>query len=262
MSTDLFLYANGDSFVQGVELGDFLKTEFPGYYNFNEERPAHIHKWFLEDQQRNKFTSDELLKKIAVEEYNRNFVAKIQQKLNCKFLNSGLGGSSNDRIIRVTIQNLIEIKKQHKNVVAIIGTSDPSRLELPNNNNTALWRPYFLSTTDNINNELSKYYLLNLSRYHRMVLFYKNVILLQDFCKVNNIKLLWLAGNANIIDDNNVTDRKSVEDYNNFKEYANFSYTVEMPKIAKDINDGVMCPGYHFSEKVHDATATILLEKI
>ena len=91
-------------------------------------------------------------------------------------------------------------------------------------------------------------------------MFYKSAILLQDFCKVNNIKLLWVAGNGNIVEDNKVD--RNIEDYNNFKEYANFSYAVEMPKIAKDINVGVMCPGYHFSEKVHDAVANILLRKI
>lgn len=261
MSTDLFLYANGDSFVQGVELGNFLKTDFPGYYDFKQERPDYIHKWFLEDQQKSKSISNELLKQISTEEYTRNFVAKIQQKLNCKFLNSAFGGSSNDRIARVTIKDLIEIKKQHKNVVAIIGTADPSRLELPNDFGSLLWKPYFLSSTDNINNEISKYFLLNLSRYHRMLMFYKNVILLQDFCKVNSIKILWVAGNGNIIEDN-VVDRTNIEDYNNFKEYSNFSYAIEMPKIAKEINNSVMCPGYHFSEKVHDAAATLLLEKI
>jgi hypothetical protein len=260
MTTDLFLYANGDSFVKGAELGNFLKTDFPGYYNFNEERPKHIHTWFLEDQQRSKSTSDEFLKTIDTEENTRNFAAKIQQHLNCKFLNNALGGSSNDRTTRVALRDLIEIKKQYKNVVAIIGTADPSRLELPNDNSNLLWRPCFLSQTDDINNQISKFYLLNLSRYHRMVMFYKSAILLQDFCKVNNIKLLWVAGNGNIVEDNKVD--RNIEDYNNFKEYANFSYAVEMPKIAKDINVGVMCPGYHFSEKVHDAVANILLRKI
>lgn len=260
MSTNLFLYANGDSFVKGTELGDFLKTDFPGYYNFNQERPNHIHSWFLEDQHKSESVSDEFLKRISAEEYNRNFVAKIQKKLNCNFLNSAAGGSSNDRTTRVAIQDLIEIKKQHKNIVAIIGTADPSRLELPNGINTPLWKPYFLASTDDINNTVSKYFLLNLDRYHRMFMFYKNVILLQDFCKVNSIKLLWVAGNANIIEDNVVDN--DIEDYKNFKEYANFSYAIEMPKIAKAINDGVMCPGYHFSEKVHNSVATLLLEKI
>jgi len=258
MTTDLFLYANGDSFVKGDELGNFLKTDFPGYYNFGEEKPEHIHRWFLEDQRRT--TEIELLKKIAIEESNRNFVAKIQKNLNCKFLNSAFGGSSNDRITRVTIADLIEIKKQHKNVVAIIGTAEPSRLELPNNSNVIPWKPCFLSATDKINNEVSKYFLLNSGHYHRMLMFYKNVILIQDFCKVNSIKLLWVAGNANIIENNVVN--KNIEDYNNFKEYANFRYAIEMPKIAKTINNDVMCPGYHFSEKVHESVATLLLEKI
>jgi hypothetical protein len=262
MSTDLFLYANGDSFVKGAELGDFLKTDFPGYYNFNQERPNHIHSWFLEDQHRSKSVSDEFLKRISAEEYNRNFVAKIQKKLNCNFLNSAAGGSSNDRTTRVAIQDLIEIKKQHKNIVAIIGTADPSRLELPNGNNTPLWKPYFLASTDNINNTISKYFLLNLDRYHRMLMFYKNAILLQDFCKVNSIKLLWIAGNGNIIKDNNVVDQKNIEDYKNFKEYVNFGYAIEMCEVAKDINIDVMCPGYHFSETVHDVVANSLLEKI
>lgn len=260
MSTDLFLYANGDSFVKGEELGNFLKRNFPGYYNFDEEVPEHIASWALEDRQRNEFRSDEFLKRISTEEYNRNFAAKIQQHLNCNFLNNAQGGSSNDRTTRVALQDLIEIKKQYKNIVALIGTADPSRLELPNDNTDFLWKPYFLAKTDNINNPISQFYLLNLSRYHRMVMFYKNVILLQDFCKVNSIKLLWIAGNSNIIEDNVVN--KDIKDFNNFKEYANFSYAVEMPKIAKDINVGVLCPERHFAEKVHDAVATLLLGKI
>ena len=93
-------------------------------------------------------------------------------------------------------------------------------------------------------------------------MFYKNAILLQDFCKVNNIKLLWIAGNGNIIKDNNVVDQKNIEDYKNFKEYVNFGYAIEMCEVAKDININVMCPGYHFSETVHDVVANSLLEKI
>jgi hypothetical protein len=260
MTSDLFLYANGDSFVKGDELGNFLKTDFPGYYNFSEERPERMDSWILEDQQKNKFRSTNFFKTINAEEDKRNFAAKIQKHLNCNFLNNAQGGSSNDRTTRITLQDLIEIKKQHKNIVALIGTAEPSRLELPNDNTDLLWKPYFLAKTDNINNPISQFYLLNLNRYHRMVMFYKNVILLQDFCKVNSIKLLWVAGNTNIV-ENNVVDTDA-EDYNNFKEYANFSYAAEMPKIAKDIDIGVMCPGRHFAEKVHDAVAMLLLGKI
>lgn len=270
-----FIYANGDSFGKGSELGDFLLSSHPGYYNFNEERPSIIEKWFNEEYLRpGSATQKERTLKwslINQEENTRNFSYKVSKKLNVKYLNSSKGGSSFYRIILKSLADLLEIKKTEKNIVALIVTSCPSRIEIPiaasYNNKSNFWRScnMHIPNADPSADELIKYYMLNYDNYHQIVNFYKNTITLDNFCISNKIKLLWVAGNSNVLKTVIPEDKYiNCPDFKNILEYFDKEtfYSVELPEIARDININTMTPGYHFSEVVHEKAAELLLEKI
>jgi hypothetical protein len=64
----------------------------------------------------------------------------VAKNLTAQLVNRGKGGSCNRRIIRTTLRELTELKKKHKNILALIGLTFISRTEL--------WQPW-LPATDN-----------------------------------------------------------------------------------------------------------------
>jgi hypothetical protein len=64
----------------------------------------------------------------------------VAKNLDARLINQGKSGSCNRRILRTSLRDLIEIKKQHTNVTALIGLSFISRTEL--------WQPW-LPANDN-----------------------------------------------------------------------------------------------------------------
>ena len=267
MSTDVFLYFNGDSFVEGCELGDFLIPEYPGPCNFTDPENSETKKWYNAVHTMGTelwHNRNKLLTSIKQEEKNRNFSSKLAQLLNVNFLNNALGGSGMDRIIRTTISDLNQLKKTEKNIVAIIGTAEPMRIELPVTDDFP-WRTFHPGNkVDNeMLNMVLNYYYMNSSNYHKMFWFYTHVLLLQDFCKLNGIKLLWVSGNSPIVKDYPIEDKfLNEKDIEQLVEYVNFKPAVDMKELAKNINRGVILPGYHYSEIVHCETAKKLYEQL
>jgi len=47
-----------------------------------------------------------------------------------KIINAGLGGSCNQRIFRTSVRDLLELKKQNRDVLVLIGLGNPARSEL------------------------------------------------------------------------------------------------------------------------------------
>lgn len=269
MSIDIFLYSNGDSFVEGCELGDFLLPNYPGATNIYDSENKNIRQWFNDTRLMNTSLWHErnrILPEIEQEEKVRNFTAKLAKSIGSDFLNNALGGSSMDRITRTTISDLIELKKTENNIVAIIGTTEPARMELPviDNDTIPWWSVHPGNSIDNKQmNEVVNYYSMNASNYHKMLAFYKNVILIQDFCKINAIKLLWVSGNSNIINDYDIEQQYAKQkDIQQLTDYANFKPSADMQQIAKSIIDKTVLPGYHYSEIVHEETARQLKELI
>jgi hypothetical protein len=271
MSTDLFVYANGDSFVEGCELGDFLLPDYPGISNYNchdhsLDHPTRI--WFTNLHtmghplwaERNRLMSD-----IKQQEQQRNFAYKLSQKLGAKYMNSGLGGSGNDRIARTTLRDLIELKKTEKNIVALIGITEILRMELPAMGKDDAWNIFHPGNPieNSVFSEITNYYYLHTKNYNRLINFYRHIILLNDFCKLNNIRLFFIAPfdpieKVFIIEQEFAKEK----DYLALKEYADYHESVNMNSIARDIDIGTKLPGYHFSELVHEHTANELLKLI
>lgn len=268
MSTDLFIYANGDSFVEGCELGDFLLPNYPGPGNYECYHEDVSRKWFNELHTigtelwaaRNK-----LRPLITKEEQQRNFAFKVSQQLGAKFMNNALGGCGNDRIARTSLSDLIEIKKTEKNIVALIGITEVLRMELPASEKNNTWNMFHPGNPieDPVFSEITNQYYLRTKNYNKLVNLYRHVILLKDFCKVNNIRLFFVSPFNPINESYPIEEQHANEkDYLALKEYADYHEAVNMDTIARTINHSTRLPGYHFSELVHEHTANELLKLI
>lgn len=267
----MLIYCNGDSFVAGVELADDLLPDYPGLSDFGNPSEK-AREWIANTYNPKHHYSkirEERCKELIQVEYSRAFPNKLHEILNVPVVNHGLGGSSMDRIVRTTITSLIELKKTHDNIIAIIGDTDCNRSEVPNYESfdyedavgfAKYWQ--CLSSNYHMSNReplepLIEYKLRYEKNYHSLVNYYKNVIMLQDFCANNNITLYWLEsyGRGEIVPESQYDNDTCLT---NLKEYAGFKYTIRMSESAEKIYNNVLCPSGHYGENVHTDVANIL----
>lgn len=258
----MILYCDGDSHVAGTELGDVILPEHPGFLPWGcpEQLSIHNAKWIERT-----FGNGDLshyrkqqLEKIALLEKEKAFPNKIANKLNIEVVNAALGGSSIDAICRRTLSNLIQLKNRDT-VVAVIGITDPWRFELPNSNSDDVpWMCVLPNNNVDYLKEVTKYMVLAEKNYHSLVRFYKNIITIKDFCKLNDIKLFFIERYP----INDVEPYfENYKDYVNLKNYANFKADLNFMKIVATQNLGnVMCPAFHFNETVHEYISNKVIE--
>lgn len=279
------LYFNGDSFVAGVELGDDLIEGYPGLLPWPMTTKQHDinREWLRKSQiplliwqthpRKTKF--DEIIKL----EFERAFPNKVSTLTNLPVVNRALAGASMDHIVRTSMTDLYNMKKENptEKLVAYIGTTYPHRWEVAHDITgqhdiyglhqdwICISSSYTVDTESDYLKSIRKYKTMHYTPYHATVNFYKNVVLLQDFCKLNDIELHWISTFDNIIkyplDIDEFADRK---DINMLIEYANFKYTIDMREIIETEFDGqnVICPGGHFGEPVHDRVAKKIVEML
>lgn len=281
----MLIYANGDSFVAGVELGDDIMPDYPGTIPYNGSASEHerINSWI-----RNTYNPDHPLYKsrqklsddIMKLEYQRAFPSLLSNLFQCPVVNHAFGGSSIDRIVRTSIFDLIELKKTNQNIIALIGTTELSRFELPSPHNHwnktkdfcghyQCWKSinvHFPDLNDSdLANKIVEYTLRHERNYHSLVRFYKNVIQLQDFCKLNGIKLFWISAFQNVLNtfiepEYQYKDNNELESY---MDYAKFEYFLDMHDVAATCNlKSVLCPSGHYSKEVHTLIAEKLFHKL
>lgn len=272
MSTnDFVIYCNGDSFVNGHELGDSLLSTYPGYYDYDKRVPeitTIYEKWYTDSFNTNLDIGKEReLRTSAINELQRKlaFSSIIQKQLNCNVINSSFQqlGNSQGSITRCSITDLYNLSKKYKKVIAIISTTSADRFDIPGSDNN--WYNLMLTNKPNPTNhynellsEFIKFYMHYGTDYHLLVEWYRNIILLQMFCKSNNIKLFMVTG----IPKFDLGEYQDKEDLQAFRELANLKYDVNMVDLAKEIQYKVYCPGYHFAPIVHQKTADILCDLI
>lgn len=277
----MILYANGDSFVAGVELADDLLPRHPGYlpyYATNAEKDRN-RQWIDKTYDLNHPYGKEREQKrktLIKTEYERSFPTKLARLLGCDHINRAQGGSSLDRIARTTLSDLIELKDKDKDIIAVIGTTCPSRSEISTPfgyshdiDETGYWDQIsttFLSGHQNDGpiTAMIKYRVEHDKNYHQMVSAFKNIILISDFCKLQNIKLYWVANNIDILNQVQVErELEDCKDYQMLRRYCDLQYTTNMAKIASTMESkDILCPAFHYSEKVHVETAFDLFTKI
>lgn len=271
MSTDVLIYCNGDSFVNGYELGDDYITGHPGYYDYSASIDiAHEYNyWYSNTFDINTDLGkerDDKSKQIFAKQADLAFPNIIHKKTGLKVINAATKytGNSQASISRNTITDLYELKKEYKKIVAIIGTTSVNRLYIPNENGT--WHNIMLGYK---NREEKNHYANKLkgfidfyhhyyTEYHLYIEWLKNVILVKAFCESNDIPLLWTTGIYPAIHEK-LPDEP---DLKAFVDVANIYYDVNLVSLAKEIDKNVMCPGYHFSHIVHEQAAQLFIDKI
>ena len=66
----------------------------------------------------------------AVTSNGKRYSEFLGEKFQCEVVNSAISGSSNARIFRTSLRDLVALKKQHDDIVAVISLSFPLRTEL------------------------------------------------------------------------------------------------------------------------------------
>lgn len=279
----MIVYCNGDSFVAGSELGDEILPEYPGLldapWDITPNSPHEVAKrWYFKshnpDNHIGKARFDNQLS-ISEAGYRQAFPNKLEELTGVKVINHSRPGTSMDRIVRSSMSDLLTLTKTHSDIVAVIGTTGATRSEIACRDYNEIdhdqgipnvWRcisSIYRLPNDTVDlNYLISYKLTYEKNYHHYVNVYKNIILLQDFCKLNNIKLLWVATFDNHTSVDVEKEFSQARDLNNFVEYADLKYAVDMSEIANRLKTKTVCPSGHYSEIVHTETAKQLVAKI
>lgn len=117
------------------------------------------------------------------------------RQLKCDYLNNAKGGGSNQRIVRTTIDWLLENKDKWNEVLVLIGWTEFHRYEILNNRN---WTQINRLDTPpekmqkRVGSENWKSYISNFYNMWRMYNNYlDNILYLQLFLESNNIKYIF-----------------------------------------------------------------------
>jgi len=140
----------------------------------------------------------------------------LSKKLGWDCVDRAEPGSCNSRIIRVTIEDCINLKKQSQDIVALIQLSHLSRFEYPTNNNPLNDPFYSAKVGDPINtslpNEIQKYlnaYWKIYNDHQMLVNLVTSLIGLTTFLSNQGIKyFLYLGPNENEIWEKNIGNEK------------------------------------------------------
>lgn len=281
----MLIYCNGDSFVSGCELGDDLLTGYPGLLPWPPDTKQHelnkewVRKTHAPVQIWQMHERGNIVDQITKLEFERAFPNKVSMATGIPVINRAIHGASMDRIVRTTMTDLYNMKKESPNeeIIAFIGTTYPYRWEVAydvaNQHDMhgfpqdwiCISSSYTIDAESDYLKGIKKYKTVYYHYYHALVNYYKNIILLQDFCKLNNIKLYWIATYDNLIkyplDLEQYEDRL---DINALMEYANLEYTLDMREIVETefVDQPIMCPGGHFGEPIHERIAQEIVKII
>lgn len=278
----MIIYSNGDSFVSGVELADYIIPEYPGArarYDYEKEKICKnwIERTYNENDYLGKNRS-QLLQKIFHLEYEKAWPNKIQSKTGHRVVNNARGGSSLDRILRTSLTDLLSLLSYEEKIIAIIGTTDPNREEIPTNSNNLnetdwtgqnkhweqISSSYKNPAQTGLIDSIIDYKIEFETTYHQLVKAYTNIITLQNFCKLNNITLYWISGFHNLLDmysEDSILDQRELDLR---KKYLNFSYRYNINEISKSmpIAAETYCPDGHYSEIVHEKLSDIIIDDL
>jgi hypothetical protein len=272
------LYCNGDSFVAGVELADEILPGYPGLLTWPPYTKQHEqHKIWLQSAHATGLVNRDKMKEIEKLELERAFPNKVSALTGIRVINRAMPGSSMDCIVRNSLVELYNLKKENpnENIIALVGTTYPGRREVsndtPNRTDRYLRSQDWVCVSGTYSNAGESEYLSNMrkyqvmydTQYHQMINFYKNIVLLQDFCKLNDITLHWVASHDNILTDSwPMTGYEDRLDINMLMEYAKLEYIVDMKKIVETefVGKQVVCPGGHFAESIHQRTAEKIVD--
>jgi hypothetical protein len=255
----MFIYSNGDSFTNGDELASDILPNFPGW---SEDPPFDVrrvrnHKWLHVALTKNQH----LIGPYMDECRRRAYPQKLANLLKCELFNNALGGGSMDYIARNTIIDLIDLKKKGtKDIIAVIGTTSIFRIELPIDDDQWLSTHIGSGQPAQIPSSFTEHYVKKYSVIHAYSNYYKNLILIQEFCKVNDIRLILV----DVMSEDNIEmpdNKEEAMKIDLLKQYAK-PYDFSMSRIAHKVGGKIFAPCGHFSTIVHDKLAQEIVKII
>ena len=292
----MIIYCNGDSFTSGVDLADYLIPGYPGGTPMSpretgQQTPdvreaANWHKNTYDNSHQLGKLRQTKMRAIQNEEFNRAWPNKLHNLSGYPVINNAQSGSSMDRIARTTVSDLISLKEEHANIISIIGLTGIDRSELPTSGRPWTGSSFssFSSWVDIIHHRpglhpdlapIFDYKLKYETDYHCYINFYKNVILIKNFCSVNNIRLyfvlplplppkFWQSGyKPHPLDVDAKFSVTDIESIKNLENYANLVPAINMTDIATSCKlPEVYAPGGHFAESIHEIVADKLFNII
>ena len=292
----MIIYCNGDSFTSGVDLADYLIPGYPGGTPMSpretgQQTPdvreaANWHKNTYDNSHQLGKLRQTKMRAIQNEEFNRAWPNKLHNLSGYPVINNAQSGSSMDRIARTTVSDLISLKEEHANIISIIGLTGIDRSELPTSGRPWTGSSFssFSSWVDIIHHRpglhpdlapIFDYKLKYETDYHCYINFYKNVILIKNFCSVNNIRLyfvlplplppkFWQSGyKPHPLDVDAKFSVTDIESIKNLENYANLVPAINMTDIATSCKlPEVYAPGGHFVESIHEIVADKLFNII
>ncbi len=265
----MFLYTNGDSFTAGSELADDIIPGWPGYRsNCSPDDPTfqRTQQWMYKVRRKKQF--EEIV--TLADATGRKFAwpQQLAGMLNCRHYNNAEGGSSFDRICRTTISDLIRLKKERRNITAIISITDVFRSEVPDARHPDLWETFDVKTIPDrdtphyeIYHQLAKFKVLHETLFYRLWSFYWNALQVKNFCTLNNIKLFWLE----VFPDGFYphAEERTHPMLEPLIQEVDLNFLLSMSTIAMDSKEEYKyCPGGHFRKEIHTEIATELFTKL
>jgi hypothetical protein len=213
----------------------------------------------------------------------------LANRFDCKFMDAAISGSSNSRILRTSLRDLISLQKQHDEIVAVIGLSFTIRTELwdPNIINNRFEKDgEFVSIQPTINkdwfknkksnvNSLYKSYADEFLRWFNpeaeTVNLLKEILLLTTWCKYNKIKyVIFSAVLQEPVDlesefiksfyDNVAQDKNVLDIFKfSFTEWCLEKGHIPIDQYTQEIHGKKYNIGHH-GEKAHQDFANFLFE--
>ncbi len=283
----MIIYCNGDSFTSGVDLADYLLPGYPGGTPIGPWEPGQVPPSIeiCKNWHKNTYDTSHQLGKsrqikmgeIRNEEFNRAWPNKLHKLSGYPVINNAQSGSSMDRIARTTVSDLISLKEEHANIISIIGLTGIDRSELPSTHKSKykMWVD-LIHHRPNLHpdyKDIIDFKLQYETEYHCYTNFYKNIILVKNFCFVNNIRLYFVlpmplppkfwrneSGSPNSDVKFSYIDIKNIK---NLENYANLVPDINMTGIAMSCKlPEVYAPGGHFAEPIHEIVADKLFNII
>lgn len=264
------VYANGDSFLAGCELGDVLLPNHPGCLDFdshivNYDKHYLFKQWYEDSYDSNTIMGKkriELTKEIVQSELENCFINKLNKdhsQINVTYINKSRSAQSMPSIARNLIFDCIKLKSEYKEITAIVGLTGVERFDIPHSEETwiSLSNAYDLPNLSESLGCVSEYYAMNYTKIHAIQQYFMSLISIQNFCALHNIKLYWIEtfykyGSQYYEIFGKDSSSSESEMYNILKEYLNINISISMYEIAKNLYYDTVLPSGHYSQKVHD----------
>jgi hypothetical protein len=261
----MLIYCNGDSFVDGWELGDDLIPGHPGYTLTGPADNPNNLAWEINVR---KF--DQRTENIAnIIELNRQrcFAGLLQSKYGYTVVNNALNGASIDRITRTTITDLIDLKNKHEIITAIIGITSHYRHEVPGDPDEPPQKkwvdiaPHIKNLYKHASN-VAEFNIKYETDYHASVKAILNLTHIKNFCSLHGIKLLFVQPGYEYTSSATTPSCffedvfPEHNDLTRLVKYLNLKPCLHLKEIAVASGETeIYCPAGHFSPKMHEIFA-------